>query len=139
MAVINSGIGSALLKFTFSDAEGDVIASFRMNPADVKLANRCKEVSAFFENLRDNAPDDASLEDVVKFNDDLEEKICYLLGYDAKESLFGVVSATTICEDGELFVVKVMNKIVEAVGPEMQKRKAHMASAVAKHTAKYEK
>lgn len=139
MAVINSEIGSALLKFTFSDAEGDVIASFRMNPADVKLANRCKEVSAFFENLRDNTPDGATMEDVVKFNDELEEKICYLLGYDAKESLFGLVSATTICEDGELFAVKVMNTIVEAVTSEMQKRKATMASAVAKHTAKYGK
>lgn len=139
MAVINSGIGSALLKFTFSDAEGDVIASFRMNPADVKLANRCKEVSEYFENLRDNAPDDASLEDVVKFNDELEDKICYLLGYDAKDALFGLVSATTICEDGEFFAVKIMNKITEAVEPEMQKRKAAMTAAVAKHTAKYEK
>lgn len=139
MAIINSGIGSALVKFTFSDAEGDVIASFRMNPADVKLANRCKEVSEFFKNLRDNAPDNASLEDVVKFNDELEDKICYLLGYDAKDALFGHVSATTICEDGELFAVKVINAIIEAVVPEMQKRKAAMVSAIAKHTAKYKK
>ena len=38
-----------------------------------------------------------------------------------------------------MFVVHVMNKIVEAVGPEINKRKQSMAKAVAKHTAKYQK
>ena len=139
MAVINSGIGSTFLKFTFTDSDGDVVASFRMNPADVKLVQRCQEVSAYFNDLRDNTPETATLEDALKMNAELESKICYLLGYDATETLFGLISATSVMSDGNMFIVHVMKKIVEAVGPEIRKRKQSMEKAVAKHTAKYQK
>lgn len=139
MAAINTGIGSSLLKFTFSDDDGEILASFRMNPADVKLSQRCKEVSEYFEKLGEETPEAATLEDAVKLNDQLEEKFCYLLGYNARESLFGLISATSVMADGNMFAVHVMDKIVEAVGPEIRKRKQSMAKAVAKHTAKYKK
>lgn len=139
MAAINENISTSLLKFTFSDEEGEVIASFRMNPADVKLAQRCNEISTFFEDLRDNTPENATLEDAVHLNDELEDKICYLLGYDAKQSLFGLISATSIMGDGNMFVVHVMDQIIKAVGPEIKKRQQAMAKAVSKHTAKYKK
>lgn len=136
---VDASIGSSLLKFTFSDSDGDVVASFRLNPADVKLAARCEEVSRYFESKKGSYPQNATLDDVVKYNDELEEKICYLLGYDAKENLFGLLSATTILPNGEMFALKVVNKIAEAVKPELAKRKQKMQAAVAKHTAKYTK
>lgn len=136
---INENVSSSLLKFTFSDEDGEVVASFRMNPTDIKLVQRCQEVSVFFEELRDKTPDNATLEDAVKFNDELEEKICYLLGYDAKQSLFGLLSASSIMGDGNLFVMHVMDQILKAVGPEIKKRQQAMAKAVSKHVAKYVK
>lgn len=139
MAAINKSVSSSLMKFTFSDEDGEVVASFRMNPADIKLVQRCQEVSAFFEDLRDKTPDNATLEEAAQFNDEMETKICYLLGYDAKQSLFGLLSATSIMEDGNLFVVHVMDQILKAVGPEIKKRQQAMAKAVSKHTAKYQK
>ena len=139
MAVINTNLGSSLLKFTFSDEEGEIIASFRMNPADVKLSKRCQEVSEFFKNLEENSSETATIDEVVKFNDEIEQKFCYLLGYDARETLFGLISATSIMADGNMFAVHVLNKIVETVGPELSKRKQSMANAVAKHTEKYRK
>ena len=139
MAAINKSVSSSLLKFTFSDEEGEVVASFRMIPADIKLVQRCQEVSAFFEDLRDKTPDNATLEEAAQFNDEMETKICYLLGYDAKQSLFGLLSATSIMGDGNLFVVHVMDQILKAVGPEIKKRQQAMAKAVSKHTAKYQK
>ena len=132
-------IGSALLKFKFRDEDGEIISSFRINPADVKLAKRCAEVSGYFEDLHNRIPENATIDDVIKFNDELEEKICYLLGYDAKQSLFGQMSATTIMPDGNLFAVHIVENIVQAVGPEVKKRQENMAQAVAKHTAKYTK
>ena len=139
MAAVNTNIGSSLLKFTFSDEDGEIVASFRMNPADVKLAQRCQEVSAYFNNLQDTVADSDTVEDAVKFNDEVEEKICYLLGYDVKPSLFGLISATSIMGDGNLFVVHVMDQITKAVGPEIKKRQQAMANAVSKHTSKYTK
>lgn len=131
-------IGSALLNFTFSDSDGEVVASFRLNPADVKLAARCQEVSEYFEAKKDGLPENATIQDVVKYNDELEDKICYLLGYDARESLFGQISAMTVLEDGALFAVKVLDVIAEAVAPEIAKRKQKMQAAISKHTAKYQ-
>ena len=117
----------------------ECVATLRVNPADVKLAQRCEEVSSFFENLRDLVPESATLEDAAKLNTEIEDKICYLLGYDAKQKLFGQISATSIMTDGNLFVVNVMDQIMEAVGPEIQKRQRTMEKAVEKHTAKYTK
>lgn len=138
MAAIKNNIGNSVMKFTFTDDEGEVFASFRMNPADVKLAKRFQESGEYFKNIGDKMPQNASLDDVFQFNEELEEKICYLLGYDAKQSLFGQVSATSIMEDGNLFILHVFNVIAEKVAPELQKRKQSMAAAVAKHTAKYQ-
>lgn len=139
MAAINTNLGSSLLKFTFTDEDGEIVASFRMNPADVKLSKRCQEVSEFFTNLEENSSETATIDEVVKFNDEIEQKFCYLLGYDARETLFGLISATSIMADGNMFAVHVLNKIVETVGPELSKRKQSMANAVAKHTEKYRK
>lgn len=139
MAAINSNLGPSVLKFTFTDGDGEVVASFRMNPADIKLAQRFREMQGYFDEMEKKTPENASLDDVIRFNDELEENICKLLGYDARQALFGFISATSIMEDGNMFIVHVMNVIQEHVFPEIRKRQQSMADAVAKHTAKYTK
>lgn len=138
MAAIKNNIGNSVMTFSFTGDDGYEYASFRVNPTDVKLAKRFQEVGEYFKNIGDRLPENASLDDVFQFNEELEEKVCQLLGYDAKQSLFGQVSATSIMEDGNLFVLHVFNVIAEKVAPELQKRKQSMANAVAKHTAKYQ-
>lgn len=139
MSNINTGIGSSLLKFTFSDDDGEVLASFRINPLDPKLAQRFQDVSGFFENIKEQTPETATLEDVVQLNNDIEEKICYILGYDARENLFGQLSATSVMGDGTMFVNLVVEKILDHIGPEIDRRQKSMSKAVEKHTAKYTK
>jgi hypothetical protein len=133
----NISIGSAFLKFTFTDEDGEVFSSFRLNPADIKLGQRCQELAAYFSSLSERIPQTATVEEAVKFNDEMEDKICYLLGYDAKQSLFGQISATSIMADGNMFAVHVMNQIVDAVGPEIEKRKNAIKKAE-QYTAKYQ-
>lgn len=135
---VNTNLGSSILKFTFTDDDGEVVASFRMNPADVRLAGRVQEAANFFRKAAQSAPEQATAADILKYNNDVEEEICRVLGYDAHQELFGFMSATTILADGEMFAQKILKKIEEAVLPEIQKRKAALAAAVKKHTAKYE-
>lgn len=137
MASIDLNAASTWMTFNFRDAENEIVASFKMNPADVKLAKRCQEVAEYFEKLGDSTPNTETLEDAIRFNDQLEEKICYLLGYDAKSTLFGMMSATSIMSDGDMFVTHVLSTVIKHVGPEIRKRKQAMAKAVSKHTAKY--
>ena len=134
---VNTNLGSSILKFTFTDDDGEVVASFRMNPADVRLAGRVQEAANFFRKAAQSAPEQATAADILKYNNEVEEEICRVLGYDARKSLFGFMSATTILADGEMFAQKILKKIEEAVLPEIQKRKAALAAAVKKHTAKY--
>lgn len=138
MGANNINIGASLLKFTFTDEDGEVVASFRMNPADIKLGKRCADLAEYFWTMKERIPTGGSIDDAVKFNDEIEEHFCYLLGYDVKQSLFGIISATSLMADGNMFAIHVMNKIVDAVGPEINKRKKAMEKA-AKYTAKYAK
>lgn len=137
--VIDTSINSGILKFTFTDSDGDVFASFKMNPTDVRLLDRCKEISQWFSDVKESMANCSTAEELAKLNSDLEDKICDLLGYDARQSLFGFMSATTILPDGDIFAVKVMDKIVATVEPEIEKRKQAMQKAAAKYTAKYTK
>lgn len=134
----NVNMGAAFMRFTFSDDQGEIFAELRMNPADIKLAQRCLDASEYFENLREAIPENASFADVVKLNDELESKLCEILGYDARKSLFGQVSATAIMGDGRMFATHVMEAVADAIAPEIEKRRRSMAEAVSRHTAKYE-
>ena len=140
MAIINTGIGDAFLKFRFTDEDGDVVSSFRMNPADIKVAIRSEEVSKYLEERKSALSGNMAATDMADFNDELEEKICYVLGYDARSELFKApLTATTILPSGDLFAVAVMDKIVEAVKPEIEKRRANMEKAAAKYTSRYDR
>lgn len=139
MAKINTNIGSAFLNFTFSDEDGEVISSFKMNPADVKVAVRSKEVSEYLSNKKNTLDGDMTPKEMAEFNDELEEKICYVLGYDARNDLFKPpMTATTILPSGDLFAAVVLEKIAEAVKPELEKRHANMERAAAKYTSRYD-
>lgn len=138
MATVNNMIGSSLLTYRFLDDDGDVVALFKLNPMDPKLVQRCNEISGFFQDVGKMLPDNASLADILKINDEIEDKICYLLGYDAKPNLFGMISATSVMADGKLFAVHVVEKIASEIEPILKQRQS-MAQAVAKHTAKYVK
>ena len=140
MAIINTGIGNAFLKFRFTDEDGDIVSSFRMNPADIKVAIRSEEVSKYLEERKSALSGNMSATDMAKFNDELEEKICYVLGYDARIELFKApLTATTILPNGDLFAVAVMDKIVEALKPEIEKRRSNMEKAAAKYTDRYDR
>ena len=134
--VINSNVSVGKLNFTFTDEDGEVFSSFRLNPADINVANRCMEVSEQFRQREDRKI--TTVAEAAAYNSEMEEKISYILGYDAKDSVFGEVSATTVLPSGELFAMVVLEAIAKAVEPEIKKRKQKMSDAVAKYTKKYE-
>ena len=134
--VINSNISVGKLNFTFTDEDGDVFSSFRLNPADIGVANRWAEVADFFGKRQDN--EISSIADVVRLNTELEEKICYVLGYDCRKTVFGEVPATTVLPSSEMFAMVVLETVANAVKPELEKRNKKSEAAIAKYTAKYD-
>lgn len=132
----NVNIGS-VAKFTFSDSDGNVVAYFRMNPADVNVADRAGEIAAYFRENAEKFMGKPGANVLSQYDKELSEKMNYLLGYDASKTLFGFMSPTSVLEDGKLFITLVMETISANIGEEIRKRYEKFA-AVRKYTAKYE-
>lgn len=129
---------SGMMKFNLVDDDGDSVAFFRINPTDIRLVSRFQEAAVWFDEMAKSAPDGSSMEVIQRFNDDLEEKLSYVLGGNSRESLFGVIPAISIMPSGNLFAVEVFEKMHEAIGPEIAARKNKLQNAVSKYTAKYQ-
>ena len=131
-------IDANIRTYTFSDESGEVLASFRLNPADIRIPGRVFEAAEHFRKMAQEIPERVTDQDFLQLNNEWEERICYVLGYDARQSLFGFLSATTKLSSGESFGSVVMKRIAEAVAEEYRKRLESLKAAVHKHTAKYE-
>lgn len=138
MANVSTNLGTGFIKFTFTDMDGDVFAHFRMNPADIKLYERLKNIDAKIEELQKRFKDVEDDEDAaLEFNNAVEELFCYVIGYDVKDSLFSFMSATAIMPDGTAFYEKVLEVMQKEVGKEVEKRAKKMRENIRKYTDKY--
>lgn len=138
--VINTKIDDGILTFTFTNNNDEIFASFKLNPTDINVAARAEEVSDFFNHLDVTLKNLASNKDAAELNKTIEDKINYLLGYEASKDLFREpITATTFFGNGQMFALIVLDKIVDAIKPEIEKRRKKMQAAVNKYTEKYAK
>ena len=133
----NKRFNTGVITFTFTNEDDEVFSSFKMNPTDINLVKRAEEVSEFFSEKAMKAGENATAAELAEINAELEEKINYLLGYDAREEIFGNITATTVSEDGEIFANVLFEFILEKIQPEIEKRKQKMQAGVNKYTEKY--
>lgn len=138
--VINTKIDDGILVFTFTNNKGEVFSSFKLNPTDINVAARAEELEECFEQFKDSVQKVTSGKEMAELNKQIEDKINYLLGYEASKDLFKEpITATTVFGNGQVFAYIVLDKITEAIAPEIEKRKKKMQAAVNKYTEKYEK
>lgn len=131
-------IDDGRVTFTFTNTDGELIASFKMNPTDVNLVQRCEEVGNFFTEASAEMSKVHTGADVIALNKRIEEKFDYMLGYEAHKTLFSNLTATTILPSGEIFAIVVLDRIRAGIEPEIQARKDKMKSAMEKYTGNYE-
>ena len=137
---INTKIDDGILTFTFTNNQNEIFASFRLNPTDVNIAARAEEVSAFFEKTEETVKNVTSAKEAAKLNELIQDKINYLLGYEASKELFREpITATTVFENGQMFANIVLDKVADAIAPEIEKRRKKMQAEVDKYTEKYTK
>ena len=138
--VINTKIDDGILVFTFTNNKGEVFSSFKLNPTDINVAARAEELEECFEQFKASVQKVTSGKEMAELNKQIEDKINYLLGYEASKDLFKEpITATTVFGNGQVFAYIVLDKIEEAIAPEIEKRKKKMQAAVNKYTEKYEK
>ena len=135
----NKRFNTGVITFTFTNEDDEVFSSFKMNPTDINLVKRAEEVSDFFSEKSMKVGENATAAELAAINEEIEEKINYLLGYDAREEIFGNITETTVSEDGEIFANVLFEFILEKIHPEIEKRKQKMQAGVNKYTEKYSK
>lgn len=133
----NVNIESGLTKYTFSDASGEVVAYFRMNPTDIRLAQRADKAVEFLQNMAQTVKEQPTTEDLLEYDKQLTDQINFILGYDAAATLFGFMSATTVMGDGKIFAALVLETIAENLKADLESR-FEKFKALSKYTAKYE-
>ena len=119
---INTKIDDGILTFTFTNNQNEIFASFRLNPTDVNIAARAEEVSAFFEKMEETVKNVASAIEAAKLNELIQDKINYLLGYEASKDLFREpITATTVFGNGQMVANIVLDQGADAIAPEIEK------------------
>ncbi|MBS7048908.1 hypothetical protein [Blautia wexlerae] len=137
---INTNIDDGFLLFTFTNKQGEVFSSFKLNPTDINIAARAEELETFFEQAQESVKNVSSGKEMAEINKQIEDKINYMLGYEASKDLFKEpITATTVFGNGQVFAYIVLDKINEALTPEIEKRKKKMQEVVNKYTEKYTK
>lgn len=134
---VNVKLDDGRITFNFENTEGEIFSSFRLNPTDINVYRRAMEVSEALQKREFAGGDDADA--LAADNAWIEEQFNYLLGYDATETLFGELPATTILPDGQIFAVIVIDTIIENIAPEIRKRQENADKAMNKYLAKYKK
>ena len=133
---MNQTITTENRRFTFTDQSGEVVASCALRSADIGTYQRCMKVMEYFQG--NPAEGVKTLEDYAKFNETIEAKVCYILGYDARSELFGRIAAAAVLPDGRPFVRVVLDAISAELNKAEQERQGKRMAAVLKHTAKYQ-
>lgn len=132
---VRTAVDVRMMEFNFTDNDGEVFASFRMNPGDLNAVKRFDDAIRFFEKTRNRKISDANA--LVSLNRKLEEKICYAIGC-SRESVFGKVPAATVLPDGEFFAAKVLWVVKDAICEETARRRKARMDAVNKYAGKYD-
>ena len=95
--VINTKIDDGILVFTFTNNKGEVFSSFKLNPTDINVAARAEELEECFEQFKASVQKVTSGKEMAELNKQIEDKINYLLGYEASKDLFKEpITATTV-------------------------------------------
>lgn len=132
---IEMNVGSALTKIEFKDEDGIVLGFLKINLTDVRLVGKLNDCAAFFKSYKFDGTD---VEKLTSLDRELMDKFCYVLGYDCRETLFGVLSPTTIFDDGHMFAICILEKISDVFSAQVKQRAEARGKAMQKYIQNYQ-
>lgn len=127
-------VGAVLTPIEIKDADGTTLGTAKINLFDIRLVARIREIAEFFRTYKIDGTDPAA---VAKLDEILLEKFCFMLGYDCRDSLFRVLSPTTILPNGEMFAMEIVSEITKRFTDDVKERAAARAQLIAQYTKKH--
>lgn len=96
---------------------------------------RYEEVVEYYNSYQ--LPENPSEADMRRAEEDITERISYLIGEDAKETFFSILGAFSPLANGELYMENVLSSIAKVIEKEMNIRTKKVQSRMNKYVAKY--
>ena len=132
---IEVNVGDVLAPVVISDKNGTKVGSAFINTKDIRIPARITEIIEYMKTLD---VDGADYDSLLKFDKALEDKFCYLFGYDCRRSLFGVVSPTTPC-GGKFAAILILEKVMECLSDEVKKKAAQRTEKINQYVKPHQK
>lgn len=132
---IEVNVGDVLAPVIISDKNGTKVGAAFINTKDIRIPARITEIIEYMKSLD---VDGADYDALLKFDKALEDKFCYLFGYDCRRSLFGVVSPTTPC-GGKFAAVLIVEKVMECLSDDIKKKAAQRAEKINQYVKPHQK
>lgn len=131
-------IDDGIKVYNIKNLRGKLLGTFEFRPADTNIVNRYEEVVDFFNNLA--IPETKDTEKTVKeVENQVVEKMDYLIGGDSKESFFSIMGAFSVLASGELFFENVLGAVAKVIEREFSVRTKKLQRRMNKYVAKYHK
>ena len=121
--------------YTIENKRGKVLGKFEFRSTDTNIVKRYEEVVEYYNSYQ--LPENPSDADMRKAEDDIMEKISYLVGEDEKETFFSILGAFSPLANGELYMENVLSSIAKVIEREMNIRTKKVQSRMNKYVAKY--
>ena len=132
---IEVNVGDVLAPVVISDKNGTKVGAAFINTKDIRIPARITEIIEYMKSLD---VDGADYDALLKFDKALEDKFCYLFGYDCRRSLFGVVSPTTPC-GGKFAAILILEKVMECLSDDIKKKAAQRAEKINQYVKPHQK
>ena len=121
--------------YTIKNKRGKVLGKFEFSPTDTNIVKRYEEVVEFYNSYQ--LPENPTETDMRTAEDEITNRISYLVGEDAKEAFFSILGAFSPLVNGELFIENVLSSIAKVIEREMNTRTKKVQSRMNKYVAKY--
>lgn len=124
--------------YNIKNQEGVILGSFSLNPTDVRIKERYKEVSEFLDNI-ENYIDKTWDEDTIEneLEKILADKIDYLFDSKCSQEFFKITSPWSVMANGDFFVSNVIEAIGKVLKVDITARNKRLESKIQKYTKKY--
>ena len=127
---IELGVGELLTRVELKADDGTVVGYALANFNNPRLFLRLKEFSGYFSKHPGTGT-------ILELDADMQDKFCYVFGYDCRAQLFGVVSPTDRI-GGEQVALRLTRAISESFTQAQKETAEKREKEIAKHLGKYD-
>lgn len=131
---IEVNVGNVLTPVVIADKNGTKVGAALINTNDIRFPARITDILNYMNSID---VDSADYDAMLKLDKALEDKFCYLFGYDCRRSLFGIVSPTTPC-GGKFAAVLILEKVMECLSDDIKKKAAQRTEKIDRYVKPYQ-